>query len=105
MQEVTIADLVAARTQGVTLIDVRETEEYVEGHVPGAIHIPLGQLLQRLDEVPAAEPVYVICRSGFRSQQGAAALDAAGREALSVEGGTMDWIVAGHPVATGTERG
>lgn len=104
MQETTIAELAAARSAGVVLIDVRETEEYVEGHVPGAIHIPLGLLPYRLDEVPAGEPVYVICRSGARSLRGAEVLATAGRKPLSVAGGTMGWIEAGHPVVTGVER-
>lgn len=105
MQEITIAELVEARRAGATLVDVRETEEYVEAHVPGAIHIPLGLLPQRLDQVPAADEVFVICRSGVRSQQGAEILTAAGRRAISVAEGTLGWIQAGHPVATGAERG
>lgn len=105
MQETTIADLAAARREGAVLVDVRETEEYTESHVPGAIHIPLAQLARRLDEVPSGEPVFVICRSGHRSQRGADILDRAGRPALSVQGGTMGWIAAGHPVVTGAGRG
>ena len=105
MQETTIAALAAARQEGVVLIDVRETEEYVDGHVPGAIHITLGLLPLRVDEVPAGEPVYVICRSGARSLRGAEILEATGRRSLSVAGGTMGWIQAGHPVVTGAERG
>ncbi|MDO5683348.1 MAG: rhodanese-like domain-containing protein [Propionibacteriaceae bacterium] len=105
MQEVTIADLAAARLTGAVVVDVRETDEYVEAHVPGAIHIPLGLLPHRLDEVPDGEPVYVICHSGVRSQYGAQVLAAAGRTALSVAGGTSAWIHARHPVQTGVERG
>lgn len=105
MQETTIADLAGARREGAVLVDVRETEEYVEAHVPGAIHIPLGQLARRVGEVPTGEPVFVICRSGSRSKRGAEILDSAGRRALSVQGGTMGWIAAGHPVATGAGRG
>lgn len=104
MQETTVATLAGAHP-GAIVVDVRETEEYVEGHVPGAIHIPLAQLPQRLDEVPAGEPVYVICRSGMRSQRGAEVLEAAGRQALSVAKGTMGWVEAGHPVVTGSSRG
>lgn len=104
MQETTIAELAKAHPDGAVVIDVRETEEYVEGHVPGAIHIPLAQLGQRLDEVPEADPVYVICRSGVRSQKGADILEANGHGALSVAGGTMGWIEAGHPVVVGTQR-
>lgn len=104
MQETTVAELARAGRNAI-LVDVRETEEYVEGHVPGAIHIPLGQLPQRADEVPEGEPVYVICRSGARSLRGADFLESVGRECLSVAGGTMGWIEAGHPVVTGSDRG
>lgn len=105
MQEATIGELVRARAEGAVVVDVRETDEYVEGHVPGAIHIPLFMLPTRVEEVPAADPVFVICRSGHRSLQGAEVLAARGRTAVSVAGGTLGWIRAGQPVVTGSERG
>jgi rhodanese-related sulfurtransferase len=105
MQETTIAELIRARAEGAVVVDVRETDEYVEGHVPGAIHIPLATLPTRTDEVPAAESVFVICRSGQRSLWGAEVFAAQGRAAVSVAGGTLEWIRAGQPVVTGAERG
>lgn len=106
MQETTISTLVEARSQGAVLIDVRETEEYVEAHVPGAVHIPLSQLGIRTDDVPRSDdPIYVICRSGQRSKIGAEVLEAHGIAALSVRGGTLEWIESGHPVVAGSERG
>jgi rhodanese-related sulfurtransferase len=105
MQETTINALIEAHSTGAVVVDVRETEEYVEGHVPGAIHIPLSHLPARTDEVPPTDPVYVVCRSGHRSQVGAEVLEAHGRRALSVAGGTMAWIKANQRVVTGSERG
>lgn len=105
MQETTITELIRAHAEGALVVDVRETDEYVEGHVPGAIHIPLAMLPNRIDEVPAADPVFVICRSGHRSQVGAEVLAAQGRTAVSVAGGTMGWVQAGQPIVTGPERG
>lgn len=105
MEEITIAELVEARTHGAVLVDVRETEEYAEGHVPGAIHIPLAQLGHRIGEVPDEESIFVICRSGGRSLRGAEVLEASGRQAVSVAEGTLGWIAAGHPVVIGTDRG
>nr|NLI51134.1 rhodanese-like domain-containing protein [Propionibacterium sp.] len=87
--------------QDLTVLDVREPDEYVEGHVPGAVLIPLGQLARRVAEVPAGDPVYVICRSGNRSQHGMVLLDRAGREAVSINEGTMGWLRRGRQVVTG----
>ncbi|AQP43928.1 rhodanese-like domain-containing protein [Tessaracoccus flavus] len=101
MREVDIPTLRAALDQGAFLLDVREPHEYEEVHVPGAVLIPLGQVADRVDELP--EDVWVICRSGVRSLKGAEAVAASGRSACSVAGGTLAWIDAGLPVATGTQ--
>lgn len=96
MNHITVDDL-AARS-GMPLIDVREPDEFAAGRVPGARNIPLQQLLDRLPEVPADRPVAVICQSGRRSQQGAQALAAAGIDAVTVDGGTAAWALAGLPL-------
>ena len=49
------------------LLDVRTQEEYEEGHIPGALHIPLDALRSRLDELDRTRPLYVHCQSGLRS--------------------------------------
>ena len=59
------------------LLDVREDDEWAAGHVPGATHVPLGQLGARTAEVPRDQQIYVICRSGIRSARAAQALDGA----------------------------
>lgn len=86
-----------------TVVDVREPGEYVEGHVPGAVLIPLGQLAGRVGEVPDGDPVYVICRSGSRSQHGMLTLDRAGRDAISINEGTLGWVRRGREVITGMD--
>jgi rhodanese-related sulfurtransferase len=101
MRECTIADLAAAHAQGAAVVDVREAAEYVGGHVPGAALIPMGELGARLAEVPVDGTVFVICRSGHRSQSSSEFLERSGIDAVSVAGGTMGWIQAGHPVVTG----
>ena len=93
MTHITI-DQLAARSDGV-LIDVREPDESATGRVPGARNIPLQQLRTRLAEIPADQPVAVICQSGRRSIQGAEVLLAAGRDAVTVDGGTAAWAQAG----------
>src|SRR5213595_118056 len=70
---------------GAVFIDVREPDEYTEAHIPGARLIPLGQLGQRLQELPEDRPLYVVCASGGRSLRAATALqNQAGIEAISV---------------------
>ena len=51
----------------VQILDVREPEEYEQGHIPGAIHIPLGQLRQRIDELSPDQELVVHCAVGLRS--------------------------------------
>jgi len=96
--EVTIADLFQQIDKGAYVLDVREDDEWAAGHVPGATHIPLGELESRIGEVEDGGRVWVICRSGARSQKGADILFSNGIDAVSVAGGTMGWIDAGHAV-------
>ena len=99
--EVDIATFAERHASGVTVIDVREPDEYVEGHVPGAIPIPLGEVPDRVAEVPEGETVYMVCKVGGRSMRAAEVLAAEGRDVVNVAGGTMAWIEAGHPTVTG----
>jgi rhodanese-related sulfurtransferase len=99
--EVDIEDLAAALDDGATLLDVRTPDEHAEGHVAGAVLIPLGELADRRDEIPDADPLYVICAAGGRSLQAARALVAAGYRAVSVAGGTTGWVASGRPVSVG----
>lgn len=55
--------------QNVVVLDVRETEEYAHGHIPGSVLIPLGQLADRCDELNKEETIYVICQAGGRSNE------------------------------------
>lgn len=81
--------------EGATLIDVRETHEWKMGHARSAVHIPLGALSERTSRIPKGKPVVVVCATGSRSNQGAAALRAAGFEATSLSGGMYAWQTAG----------
>ncbi len=101
MKTCQIPELAGAYAAGATVVDVREPEEYVGGHVPGALLIPLGDLPGRIHEVPRSGPVYVVCASGQRSRSGVELLEQAGFEAISLEGGTNGWIAAGRDYVTG----
>ncbi len=86
--------------EGATVLDVREANEWREGHVPDAVHIPGAQLPDRIEEVPAG-PVLVICGSGYRSAIAASLLARAGREGIAhVVGGMDAYRSAGLPVVT-----
>jgi hydroxyacylglutathione hydrolase len=78
------------------VVDVREPWEYKQGHVPGALLIPLGQLASRLGELDPEKPVAVICESGSRSQSAAALLGQKGfKTVYNVSGGTGAWRYGG----------
>lgn len=86
------AYLDANRPQARTLLDVRQDFEYAEGHLPGAMHIPLPELSERLGELDPAKPVLTYCRSGKRSLAAANMLAGAGfAEVRSMDGGILAW--------------
>ena len=89
---------------GAFLLDVREYEEWDAGHVPGAVHIPLGELGARYTELDRTRPLYVICRSGHRSAHAAHALAGAGWDASNVADGMMGWQAAGLPMTCDSGR-
>lgn len=82
------------------LLDVREDEEWVAGHIEGSQHIPLGQLASRLDEVPRDRVVVTVCRSGHRSGIAAKGLAARGVSAENLDGGVIDWVRSGQVLVT-----
>ena len=94
-----VADLPA----DAVLLDVRENDEWTAGHAPAAVHVPMGQVVQRLDEIAAAvldRPVRVVCRSGARSARVTAYLVQSGWDAVNVDGGMRAWAAAGRPMVT-----
>ena len=100
--EVDLETFAEAHAEGATVLDVRNPDEYETAHVPGAVLIPLGELADRQDEVPQADPLYVICAAGGRSLAATKALVDAGYNALSVAGGTNGWIERGGDTVVGT---
>jgi rhodanese-related sulfurtransferase len=80
----------------VTLIDVREDDEWAAGHAPRAVHVPLGDLDPSAHTDMA--PLIVVCRSGGRSSKAAAKLATAGLAVHNLAGGMKAWQDAGHPV-------
>ena len=95
LREGDVRELAAALRTGAVLVDVRERFEYVSGHVPGVMSLPIGELVVRGRELPASATVYVICATGNRTGC------AAGLDAVSVRGGTAACIQAERPVIRG----
>jgi rhodanese-related sulfurtransferase len=85
---------VNARTHA--LLDVRDDDEWNEGHAPGAVHMPVNQL--DTSTLDAARPVITVCRSGGRSAKAASVLAAHGFTVSDLTGGMQQWETAGLPV-------
>jgi rhodanese-related sulfurtransferase len=100
MNSITTTDL-AALGSDITLVDVRETDEFAAARVDGAINIPLSQLQARVDDVPTDTTVYVMCLSGGRSAQATAWLEQRGHDVVNVLGGISQWDLDGLPVVRG----
>jgi rhodanese-related sulfurtransferase len=88
----------------VYLLDVREDDEWTAGHAPEAVHIRLGDLGARGGELPQEREIYVICRSGARSQYAAQGLTGAGLKAINVSDGMTGWAVAGLPMVSESDE-
>jgi rhodanese-related sulfurtransferase len=84
------------------LLDVREQDEWDAGHVEGSQHLPMSELLARLDEVPADRKVIAVCRVGSRSAQVTAYLRQQGYDLVNLDGGLEAWVDAGRLLVTDT---
>ncbi|MCH8563104.1 rhodanese-like domain-containing protein [Nesterenkonia sp. YGD6] len=80
-------------------VDVREDSEVTSGMIPGAFHIPLGQLGARLAELDPARETITVCRSGKRSLTAAQTLEDAGFTVASMQGGMNEWSSQNRPTA------
>lgn len=102
-EEVPTASVSDLPRESLVLLDVREDDEWRAGHAPQALHIPLRDVPARMDELaelPDDQPIYVVCRTGGRSMQATAFLNANGYEAVNVAGGMKSWETEGRPVVT-----
>ena len=80
------AGLAAASAEGkVTVLDTRQESEYADGHIPGAVNIPLHELPHRLADVPDAAEVWVHCASGYRASIAASLLDREHRTVVLID--------------------
>ncbi len=88
------------------VVDVRRDDEWVSGHITGAIHVPIDDLPDRIDEVPHGKKVLFICAVGVRSGLACEVAASMGYETenlFNIEDGTPAWIAANHPTSYGDD--
>jgi hydroxyacylglutathione hydrolase len=99
------ADELAERLEAddLLVVDVRDDDEWAEAHIPGSMHLPYGQLLERLEELPRDRTIAAICSGGKRSGLAASILQREGFESVIhvADGGVGTWRRSGHPVEGG----
>ena len=101
-REIDVQTFAEAYADGAFVVDVSEPREYLDGHVPGAVPMPLPQVLARQAELIRHRPVFVVCTSGLRSRIVTDWLGARGIDAVSVAGGTTAWVAHGRPIVRGS---
>lgn len=93
MKEITAKELEdkLAADEKINIIDVREDVEVAAGKIPGAKHIPLGEIPDRVGELEKDEHYYIVCRSGGRSGKACEFLNQHGYVVTNMAGGMLDW--------------
>jgi rhodanese-related sulfurtransferase len=102
VDEVTCDELLQRLEAGdVTLIDVRPSEEYAAGHIPGALSLPLDELGDRLASLPGDTTIVAYCRGSYcvLAREAVRALAASGLDATRLRDGMLEWRLASLPVA------
>ncbi|MFI6510349.1 ArsR/SmtB family transcription factor [Streptosporangium sp. NPDC050855] len=103
-EEVTREELLQRAASGhITVLDVRPYEEFEAGHIPGAVCIPIEELPDRLNELPADTEIVAYCRGAYCvfAPEAVRLLTGHGMEARRLTEGMLEWQVAGLPVETG----
>ena len=99
--EISVDELAGQIANGAAVVDVREQFEWDEGYVGGSRLIPLGEVVDRVSEIPTDTPVYVICRSGVRSAEACDYLRTQGIDAFNVTGGVLAWLDSDRTIEFG----
>lgn len=86
------------------VVDVRQSAEWKAGHIHSAIHIPLTQLSNRLQQIPSRKTIVTACASGHRSSVAARTLTNAGHDVLNLRGAMKAWTQAGLPLDLGHRK-
>ncbi|MBI4306774.1 MAG: rhodanese-like domain-containing protein [Chloroflexi bacterium] len=89
------------------VVDVRRPDEYTQGHVKGAVWVPVDEVIPRFDELPTEGKLLFICAMGARSGlacEYAAAMGADTSRLYNIDEGTQAWIDKGFPTSHGNEK-
>jgi rhodanese-related sulfurtransferase len=97
---VTAAEAVRLVAEGALVVDVRRAFEWNRVHIPGAVHLPLEQLPERVLELPEDRLLITFCTGGLRSAGAANLLVENGFDAVNMSHGLIDWRAAGGPLTT-----
>jgi len=101
-EEITAPQAYEQYQRGALFLDVREQEDWNDGHIPGSVVIPLDELARRLGELPKDREIVVVCGQGVRSSEGARILVGAGFSPVAcLTGGLGEWEAAGYPLEQG----
>jgi rhodanese-related sulfurtransferase len=100
--DISVQQAMTMQSQGAFFLDVRQPDEWTQSHIQGATLIPLGDLPNRLKEVPKDKMVIVVCRTGVRAEQGRNILLSAGyTQVARMTGGITAWQAQGYPTVSG----
>ena len=100
------AQILEKESGSAVVVDVRRDDEWVSGHAKGAIHIPIDDLMGRIDELPKDKKLLFICAAGARSGLAceiASAMEFPSENLYNVEDGTPTWIEKNHPTSYGED--
>ena len=103
VKEISVQDL-AALGGAARIVDVREPDEWAQGHIAHATLVPLATVPGNVEQFDGA-PTYIVCRSGARSGRACQFLSDQGHDVVNVAGGMLAWTAAGFDVATGAGPG
>jgi rhodanese-related sulfurtransferase len=102
--EVSVEELFVALKDptGKSFVDVREDDEWSDGHIDGFVHMPLGEISERHTELDQNNVVYLLCASGGRSRRAALELQELGfLHTINIQGGIHEWLTHGLPATSG----
>lgn len=77
--------------ENITILDVREVDEFQAGHIEGALNAPLSTLENGYEQLDSSKRYFVICQGGMRSERACQFLETKGFDVVNVEGGMNQW--------------
>ena len=92
MERIKLAEFqILNKKEDITILDVREVDEFQAGHIEGALNAPLSTLDKGYEQLDASKRYYVICQGGMRSERACQFLETKGFDVVNVEGGMNQW--------------